>query len=104
VISHTHQLKVKLAPLLALIASLVATRAPAQSARRTWNFDQHPVGKLPLKFTSALTGQGTIGQWAVMKDESAPRRPMSWPRLPPIRLTIGFLSLSWRTAITRTWH
>jgi hypothetical protein len=30
---------------------------------------------MPAGFTSALTGQGEIGQWAVMKDDSAPSPP-----------------------------
>lgn len=61
--------------LLALVATLIATYASAQSAKRTWNFDHDQVGKLPPNFTSALTGQGEIGQWAVLKDESAPSPP-----------------------------
>jgi len=74
-ITRTPSPKVGLTSLLALVATLIATFASAQSPKRTWNFDQDPVGKLPLNFTSALTGQGTIGQWAVMKDESAPSPP-----------------------------
>jgi hypothetical protein len=74
-ISITPSPKLQLTSLLALFATLVATYAFAQFAKRTWNFDQDPVGKLPPNFTSALTGQGTIGQWAVTKDDSAPSPP-----------------------------
>lgn len=58
---------------LALIA--VMTTASAQTGKRGWNFDQDAVGKMPPGFTSALTGQGTIGQWSVIKDDSAPSQP-----------------------------
>jgi len=74
-ISLTHRRKAGLTALLALTAALVATYAQAQAAKRTWNFDQASVGKMPPSFTSALTGQGTIGQWAIMKDDSAPSPP-----------------------------
>jgi hypothetical protein len=74
-ISLTRSRKVGRTARLPLLATLVAMYAFAQTAKRTWNFDQDPVGKLPLNFTSALTGQGTIGQWAVMKDDSAPSPP-----------------------------
>ncbi len=58
---------------LALVAAM--TTASAQTGKRAWNFDQDPVGKMPPGFTSALTGQGSIGQWSVMKDDSAPSQP-----------------------------
>jgi hypothetical protein len=58
---------------LALIGGM--TSASAQTGKRVWNFDQDPVGKLPPGFTSALTGRGTIGRWAVMRDDSAPSPP-----------------------------
>lgn len=51
------------------------TNAWAQTGKRVWSFDQEPIGKMPSGFTSALTGRGTIGQWAVMKDDSAPSPP-----------------------------
>ena len=58
---------------LALVAAM--TTASAQTGKHAWNFDQDPVGKMPPGFTSALTGQGSIGQWSVMKDDSAPSQP-----------------------------
>ena len=58
---------------LALVAAM--TTASAQTGKRAWNLDQDPVGKMPSGFTSALTGQGTIGQWSVLKDDSAPSPP-----------------------------
>ena len=61
--------------LLFLGVLIVVSSAAAQSGKRTWNFDQSPVGRLPAGFTSALTGQGTVGQWSVMKDDTAPSAP-----------------------------
>ena len=61
--------------LLALAAILAGPNVFAESAKRTWNFDQDPAGKLPVNFTSALTGGGRIGQWAVTKEASAPSPP-----------------------------
>jgi hypothetical protein len=63
--------------MLCLVAFLVVsgTFVFGQSGKRTWSFDQEPAGKLPNGFSSALTGRGTIGQWAVMKDASAPSPP-----------------------------
>jgi len=58
---------------LGLVVS--TSQAAAQSGKRTWNFDQNPAGNLPAGFASALTGQGTTGQWSVMKDDSAPSPP-----------------------------
>jgi hypothetical protein len=58
---------------IALFAAM--TIASAQTGKRAWNFDQDPVGKMPPCFTSALTGQGVIGQWSVMKEDSAPSQP-----------------------------
>jgi len=58
---------------LALIAGIGT--ALAETGKRVWNFDQDPVGKMPPGFTSALTGQGEIGQWTVINDESAPSPP-----------------------------
>lgn len=49
--------------------------ACAQTGKHVWNFDQDALGKMPPGFTSALTGQGKIGQWVVMKDDSAPSSP-----------------------------
>ena len=47
----------------------------AQTADRVWNFDHDAAGKPPEGFTSALTGQGTIGQWVLMKEATAPSQP-----------------------------
>ena len=47
----------------------------AQTGYRVWNFDRDAAGKPPDGFTSALTGQGTIGQWVVMKEATAPSQP-----------------------------
>ena len=47
----------------------------AQSGQRTWNFDKDTPGKAPEGFTSALTGQGTVGQWVVTYEVTAPSAP-----------------------------
>ena len=47
----------------------------AQSGERVWNFDRDDKGKIAEGFTSALTGRGTVGQWVVMSDPSAPSLP-----------------------------
>jgi hypothetical protein len=47
----------------------------AQSGQRTWNFDKDTPGKAPEGFTSALTGQGTVGQWVVTQEATAPSAP-----------------------------
>src|SRR5262252_3268381 len=56
--------------LFAFPASLIA-----QTSDRVWNFDQDTAGKSPQGFTSALTGQGTIGQWEVKQESTAPSQP-----------------------------
>lgn len=62
--------------LLGVMATIILpTVAFAQSARRVWNFDQDSVGKMPVGFSSILAGQGASGQWAVIKDDSAPSPP-----------------------------
>ncbi len=71
----THQLRSRLTYLLTLTTTAFAPATFAQSGNRSWNFDQDVLGKLPANFTSALTGQGTIGHWEVMKDDSAPSPP-----------------------------
>jgi hypothetical protein len=62
----------RIACLLVLSATAWAPATLAQSGNRTWNFDGDAVGKPPTNFTSALTGQGAIGRWEVMKDDTAP--------------------------------
>ncbi len=74
-IPNIHRWKARVLALVALTTVVSGATAFAQSGNRTWNFDQDPVGKLPTHFTSALTGRGTIGQWEVMKDASAPSPP-----------------------------
>jgi len=62
-------------PLIAFVILAASGTGFAQPGKRIWNFDQDPAGKLPSKFTSALTGRGTTGQWVVMKESSAPSPP-----------------------------
>jgi len=40
-----------------------------------FNFDQDSEGTLPLEWTSAKTGKGGLGNWVVVKDDSAPSKP-----------------------------
>ncbi len=74
-IMKTCQLKASVISWVAVTVIVSAASSLAQSGKRIWNFDQDPAGKLPAGFTSALTGRGTIGQWAIMKDDSAPSPP-----------------------------
>src|SRR5438876_518028 len=62
---------------LFLVSSLFALPVPqmAQTGDRVWNFDGDAAGKPPEGFTSVLTGRGTIGQWVVMKEATAPSQP-----------------------------
>lgn len=59
----------------ASIAFILPSPGKAQSKDRVWNFDHDAAGKPPEGFTSALTGQGTIGQWTVINDATAPSQP-----------------------------
>src|SRR5262245_36318615 len=47
--------------------------APGKSL--SYNFDQDPVGALPLKVHGALTCQGPASNWIVKSDPSAPSQP-----------------------------
>jgi len=60
-----------------LVLTLLMLSLPltAQTGERVWNFDRDAPGKPPAGFTFALTGKGTIGQWMVMKEETAPSQP-----------------------------
>ncbi len=47
--------------------------APVTGAQtKTINFDNDSVGKPPVGFSFALTGQGKPGVWVIAKDESSP--------------------------------
>lgn len=72
---HGNSTKFALGATLALALTVAGTNLSAQTRTRTWNFDQASVEKMPPGFTSALTGQGTVGQWSVMRDDSAPSPP-----------------------------
>jgi len=60
---------------LACLSFVPAHPVGAQTGERVWNFDKDVAGKAPQGFTSALTGQGTIGEWTVTKDATAPSQP-----------------------------
>ena len=50
---------------------------PLQAADKAlvFNFDNDTAGQMPGKFHSALTGQGSKGEWVVKADATAPSRP-----------------------------
>ncbi len=62
---------------LCVVSALLVLSFPlfAQTGERVWNFDRDTPGKPSEAFTSALTGQGTIGQWVVTKEATAPSQP-----------------------------
>jgi hypothetical protein len=64
-----------IAVLLMISVLLSPISVTAQANGRTWNFDQDAVGKPAAGFAFALTGQGTVGQWVVMKEPTAPSQP-----------------------------
>ncbi|MEK7728711.1 MAG: hypothetical protein AAB354_09880, partial [candidate division KSB1 bacterium] len=55
--------------------SLLVALLPALAVAQTFNFDHDETGKPPKGFSTALTGKGKIGNWIVMKDETAPSQP-----------------------------
>lgn len=66
---------VLIAVLLVISVFIIPISVAAQANGRTWNFDQDAVGKPAAGFAFALTGQGTVGQWVVMKEPTAPSQP-----------------------------
>ncbi len=64
-----------IAVLLVISWLIIPISVTAQTNGRTWNFDQDAVGKPAAGFAFALTGQGTVGQWVVMKEPTAPSQP-----------------------------
>jgi hypothetical protein len=61
--------------LFGLCLVLGSAAVVAAQSERKWNFDNDAEGKPPAGFTFARTGQGTIGQWVVMKEATAPSQP-----------------------------
>jgi hypothetical protein len=51
--------------------------APVQQPGKTitYTFDDYQPGPLPAIFTAARTGQGAMGDWRIVADDSAPSRP-----------------------------
>ncbi|HAF24902.1 MAG TPA: hypothetical protein DCK93_18700 [Blastocatellia bacterium] len=41
----------------------------------TYNFDSASPGNLPSNFASARTGEGDMGRWAILSDNTAPSKP-----------------------------
>lgn len=54
---------------------MVATLGLAQAGERVWNFARDTPGKPPSGFVFALTGQGSPGEWQIVKDSAAPSQP-----------------------------
>ena len=73
--TNSGRLRIEILVLLAVTLVISPGTAAPQSGKRVWNFDQDAAGKPPAGFTSALTGQGTIGQWVVKQDASAASPP-----------------------------
>lgn len=72
-----HKMRSSVAQIIALACLWFVNALPAraQTGERVWNFDKDTAGKAPQGFSSALTGQGTIGEWTVMKEATAPSQP-----------------------------
>jgi hypothetical protein len=64
-----------IAVLLVISVLLSPVSVTAQANGRTWNFDQDAAGKPPAGFAFALTGQGSVGEWGVTKEPTAPSQP-----------------------------
>jgi hypothetical protein len=64
-----------IAVLLVISLLIIPISVTAQTNGRTWNFDLDAVGKPAAGFAFALTGQGTVGQWVVMREPTAPSQP-----------------------------
>ena len=58
-----------------MVALLLAGLAAGSTKPLLISFDSDPVGKVPARFRSALTGQGTRGAWVVKQDPTAPSKP-----------------------------
>jgi len=40
-----------------------------------WNFESDEIGKIPNGFSNQMTGNGALGKWEVVKDDTAPSTP-----------------------------
>lgn len=58
-----------------VFTSLLLAVSATFVAAQTLNFDKDEVDKAPKGFSTALTGKGKIGNWVIMKDETAPSQP-----------------------------
>src|SRR5260370_855533 len=56
-----------------LLVFLLAT-ATVSAQTTTIDFNNEKVGEAPSGFSTALTGRGRPGKWAVMKDDSSPNQ------------------------------
>lgn len=70
-----------------------ATPAFAQPGGIMIPIDRMTVGAAPADFEFARTGQGAVGQWVVVEDNSAPGKRASSNRI-PIAQTTAFRSRS----------
>jgi len=55
--------------------SLLIALMPTLAFAQTINFDNDEVSKPPKGFSTALTGRGKLGNWVVIKDDTAPSKP-----------------------------
>jgi hypothetical protein len=56
-----------------IVMTLAGTSALAKA--KTWSFDEDKVQELPWGWLSERTGQGSLGDWKVVADPTAPSRP-----------------------------
>ena len=54
------------------VVALLLLGADVRAQNRTWSFEDAQVGKLPLGWSSAKTGEGPGSIWKVLADDSAP--------------------------------
>ena len=59
---------------LAALAMMMLTAAALVKAK-TWSFDKEKVAEFPSGWLSEHTGQGSKGNWKVVRDPTAPSRP-----------------------------
>ena len=65
-------MKFKICSFTLLVFLLSGTAVSAQTT--TFDFNSDKAGEAPSGFSTALTGRGRPGKWAVMKDDSSPNQ------------------------------
>ena len=65
-------MKFKLCSVILLVS--LASAISVSTETTTIDFNNEKVGEAPSGFSTALTGKGRPGKWAVMKDDSSPNQ------------------------------